>query len=62
MLYKELERQLKEKESTLSPNKAIEIASNIYQIEVPIPNKNKTYKHILLLHPEQINLAKLFEF
>lgn len=59
-LYKELERQLKERKSSLSPEKAIEIAKTIYQIKAN--NSNGQVKHILLLTDEQKELAHLFNF
>ena len=60
-VYKELERQLKEKKSELSPEKAIDIAKTIYQIIAKSGN-NQTVKHILLLTEKQKNLAELFYF
>jgi transposase len=59
-IYKELERQLKEKQSNLSPEKAIDIAKTIYQIEVN--SANESIKHILLLTDKQKLLAELFDF
>jgi len=59
-VYKELERQLKEKQSNFSPEKAIEIAKTIYQV------KAKTQKgeiaHTILITDEQKLLAQLFKF
>ncbi len=61
-VFKELERQLKQKESKLSPEKAIEIAKTIYAIKIVHPiTKNITYSTIIK-SKEQIELAKLFEF
>ena len=60
-IYKELERQLKEKKSTLSPEKAIEIAKSIYKI-TSLTQNNEYVEHVLLLTQEQKNLAKLFGF
>jgi transposase len=61
-IYKELERQLKEKLSILSPEKAIEIAKTIYAVKVEHPiTKNVTYKTILITE-EQKYLAKIFKF
>lgn len=61
-IYKELERQLKEKLSILSPEKAIEIAKTIYAVKVEHPiTKKVTYKTILITE-EQKYLAKIFEF
>ena len=59
-IYKELERQLKEKQSNLSAEKAIEIAKTIYQIKAKTTNGEVS--HIMLLTDEQRLLAKLFEF
>ena len=59
-IYKELERQLKEKQSTLSPEKAIEIARSIYQVKAKTGDGE--VKHMLLLTEEQRNLAQLFSF
>jgi len=59
-IYKELDRQLKEKQSTLSPEKAIEIARSIYQIKAKTTGGE--VEHMLLLTEEQKNLAQLFNF
>lgn len=61
-LYKELERQLQEKQTKLSANKVIEIAENIYQITAEIPKSKKKINKILLLTDEQKLLAKMFNF
>ena len=61
-VYKELERQLKEKNTKLSCDKAIEIAKSIYSIDITNPITNKTSKETLLLNEEQKLLAKLFDF
>jgi transposase len=59
-IYKELERKLKAMKSDLSPEKAIEIAKTIYQIEAK--TQGQEVKHILLLTDKQKYLAKLFGF
>lgn len=61
-IYKELERQLKEKKSDLSPEKAIEIAKNIYSIKMRVQNTKETIKKTLILNDEQKYLANLFGF
>ncbi len=61
-VYKELERQLKLKESYLSCDKAIEIAKSIYAISILNPVTNEVSKETLLLSDEQKYLAKLFDF
>ncbi|MBN2349567.1 MAG: IS1634 family transposase [Bacteroidales bacterium] len=59
-IYKELERQLKEKKSSLSPEKDIEIVKTIYQVKAQTDNGEVS--HILLISKEQQNLAQLFNF
>jgi transposase len=59
-IYKELERLLKEKQSTLSPEKAIEIAKTIYSIQAIKPNSKEVFEKTLLLNDEQRNLIHLF--
>lgn len=59
-IYKELERQLKKKATTLSPEKAIEIAKTIYQVKAK--TRDQEVSHIMLITEEQKNLAKLFNF
>lgn len=59
-IYKELERQLKEKKSSLSPEKAIEIAKTIYQVKAKA--NNEEVSHIMLISIEQQSLAQLFNF
>jgi AmiR/NasT family two-component response regulator len=59
-VYKELERQLAELHSSLSPEKAIEIAKTIYQIKAA--TSNGEVEHMLLLTDEQKELSQLFNF
>lgn len=61
-LYKELERQLQEKKAAISPNTAIEIAENIFELTVQLPKGQKTKKKTLLLTAEQKYLASIFNF
>lgn len=61
-IYKELERQLKEKNATISVNKAIEIIQSIYEIEATTTKSKEIVKQILLLTDEQKYLATLFHF
>lgn len=61
-VYKELERQLKEKKSLLSVNKAIEIAENIMEITISLPQTGKTLTKTLLLTDEQRQLNTIFDF
>lgn len=61
-VYKELERQLKQKEPKLSPEKAIDIAKTIYAVKIVHPiTKNITYSTIIKTE-EQVKLAKMFDF
>ena len=59
-IYKELERQLKEKQTKISPEKAIEIAKSIYSIRAIKPNSKEVFEKTLLLNDEQRKLIKLF--
>lgn len=61
-IYKELERQLKLKNSHLSPEKAIDIAKTIYQIQVKTPNQQNLVSKTILITQEQKMLAKMFDF
>ena len=59
-IYKELERQLKEKQSHLSPEKAIDIAKTIYTITLTTPTTKQQVTRTLILNEEQKNLMTLF--
>lgn len=61
-VYKELERQLKEKKAKISAGEAIEIADYIHQITIELPQSGKTVKKTLLQSEEQRLLAELFNF
>ena len=61
-VYKELERQLKLKKANISPEKAIEIAESIFEIQVSLPQNGQTIKKTLLLTEEQKYLASIFNF
>lgn len=61
-VYKELERQLIEKKSKLSPGKAIEIAENIMEITIQLPQTGRTKSKVLLLTSEQKQLNAIFDF
>jgi transposase len=60
-VYKELERQLKILNSTLSAEKAIEIAKTIYSIRGIKPLSNEPINQTLILNEEQRLLADLFK-
>lgn len=61
-VYKEIDRLLKEKESKLSPEKAVEIAKSIFEIHLKSPSTKTPIKKTLLINAEQNHLAQLFEF
>lgn len=61
-VYKELERKLKELKTNISAAKALEIAENIFEIQIQSPITKKKIRKILLLTQEQKDLAKLFNF
>lgn len=61
-IYKELERQLKEKEADLSAEKVIEIVQSIYQIEITTPITKEKITKTLLLTPEHRRVNELFDF
>ena len=59
-VYKELERQLKLRNSKLTPEKAIEIAKTIYSVKVRLPNSEQSVTKNLFLTEQQRYLAKIF--
>jgi transposase len=60
-IYKELERQLKQKESLISPEKAIDIAKTIYKITIITPYSKIKESRLFKPSEEQENLLKLFD-
>lgn len=61
-IYKEIERQLKEKNATISVGEALEIADYIHQVTIELPQSGKTVKKTVLTTTEQRYLAELFDF
>ncbi|CAN5393450.1 IS1634 family transposase [soil metagenome] len=59
-IYKELERQLKIKQSSLSTGKAIEIMQSIYTLAITLPTSQKQLKLIWAKTEEQKYLLGLF--
>jgi len=59
-IYKELEKQLKEKKSALSPEKAIDILKTIYRITITTPYSKTKYTRLLIKNEEQEQLIELF--
>jgi hypothetical protein len=60
-VYKELERQLKEKKSMLSPEKAIDILKTTYEISIQTPFSMTKHQRLILKTQEQKDLIKLFD-
>ena len=61
-IYKELERQLYLKKSTLSPEKVIDIAKTIHSIKIITPKSNEVISKAIYLTDDQKYLAELFNF
>lgn len=61
-VYKEIERQLNEKNATISVSEAIEIADYIHQLTIKLPQSGKIVKKTVLTTNEQRYLASLFNF
>ena len=59
-IYKELERQLKQKNIDQSPEQAIDILKTILMVQFKTPYSNKIYQELILNTPEQKNLASHF--
>lgn len=60
-IYKELERQLKGKKSTLSSEKAIDILKTIYGINLKLPQSRQTKLMLLDKSQEQKDILSLFK-
>ena len=60
-VYKELERQLKVKNTKVTPEKAIEIAKTIYAIKVRDPRTDHVVTKTIFASDEQKRLAELFD-
>lgn len=59
-LYKEFERQLKEKQTGLSPEKALDILKSIFGIKTILPVSNKPIEIIMANTDEQVKLLTAF--
>ena len=59
-LYKELERQLMEKQTGLSPEKALDILKSIYGVKTILPVSHKTIEIIMANTNEQKELLSAF--
>ena len=60
-VYKELERQLKEKQVPYSATKVIEIAQSIFEIEIKTTKSKESVRKILLVNQEQKDLNKFLK-
>ena len=58
-VYKELERQLKEKQVPYSATKVIEIAQSIFEIEIKTTKSKEIVRKILLVNQEQKDLTQI---
>jgi len=61
VVYKELERQLKEKSSNITAGKAIDILKTIYALTIITPYSKSKYTRLLIKNKEQDMLLKLFD-
>lgn len=61
-LYKELERQLKQNKSRLTPVKAIDIMKTIYRIHVKLPESLSEETILFAKEESQVELLNLFGF
>ena len=59
-LYKELERQLIEKNTKLSPEKALDILKSIYGVKTILPASNKQVEIVMAKTKEQKELLSVF--
>ncbi len=59
-IYKELERQLKEKKTGQSPEQVLDILKTILKVEFKTPYSNKIYQELILNTDEQKALATHF--
>ena len=60
-IYKELERQLKNKKAEISPEKVIDIAKTIYSITIQTNLSNTMHTRLYIDKDEQRYLLKLFD-
>ena len=61
-VFMELERQLKEMKSGMSPLKAIEIAENIFEINAILPNSKRKITKLLTDKQRELATFELFNF
>ncbi|MFZ5978222.1 MAG: IS1634 family transposase, partial [Bacteroidota bacterium] len=61
-VYKELERWLTEKKIGLFATQIIEMAANLFEIEIMLPESKQIIRKKLILTEEHRTLAKIFNF
>jgi hypothetical protein len=59
-IYKGLERLLKEKHSSLSPEKAIKVTKSVFEILVITPSSKSPVKKTILIKDEQKTISRAF--
>jgi transposase len=59
-IYKELDRQLREKQAGISPEQAIDVLKTIYAVKIQTPYSTKPKEQLLIKKKEQSWLLKLF--
>jgi len=60
LVWKEVERQLYEKESSITPYRAMDLVQNIYQITYTLPESREKVFQLLKLSEEQQELVDIF--
>ena len=60
-LYKDFERQLKEKQTGITPEKALDILKSIFGIKTVLPVSNKPTEIIMAKTKEQLKLLSAFD-
>lgn len=60
-IYKELERQLKERQSKLSPEKTIDILKTINALTIQTPFSQNLHTKLVLTNDEQVDLINMFQ-
>lgn len=60
-VYKELERQLKEKKAGISPEKAIDIAKTIFTVKATVLNSNETIERTIIINDKQKFILEIFD-
>ena len=61
VIYKELERQLKQRGSSYSPEQVIDILKTIYELRMIAPFSKDVHTRLLLINEEQKDIMKLFD-